>query len=181
MLEFIERIDKEIPPDDAAYFSERILLYSLIRSIKPTPSVIVETGTHKGLTTLYMAHALWDNGGDGILYTAEPNQEMWGARGNFRKFPELESRIKYCEVKGKDMEVEGKIDFAFIDSEHEKEVVIGEMEHFLPLLSEKAIVVFHDCAGDVGNVGVNAAIEELGLKTVILPTFNTIRIYCHKV
>ena len=178
MLEFIERINKEIPEDDAAEFGERMLLYSLIRAVKP--KVAVETGTHKGLTALYMAHALYDNG-IGKLFTAEPNQEMWGARGNFRKFPELESRIKYCEVKGKDMEVEGKIDFAFIDSEHEKEVVIGEMEHFLPLLSEKAIVVFHDCAGDVGNVGVNAAIEELGLKTVILPTFNTMRIYCHKI
>ena len=175
MLEFIEQIDKEIPTDDAADFGERLLLYSLIRSIKP--EVVVETGTHKGLTALYMAQALYDNE-FGLLYTCDPNE--WGAKGNIRKFPELEKRIKYFEGKGKDMEVDGKIDFLFVDSEHEKEVVIGEMEHFLPQLSERAIVVFHDCAGDVGYVGVNAAIKELGLKTIILPTFNTMRIYCHK-
>ena len=178
MLEFIEEIDKEIPTDDAADFGERMILYSLIRAIQP--DIVVETGTHKGFTALYMAHALHDNG-KGVLYTAEPNEQMWGARGNFRKFPELESRIKYFEGMGKDMEVEGKIDLLFIDSEHEKDVVLGEMEHFLPKLSNNAIVVFHDCGGDNEKVGVNAAIKELGFNAVIIPTVNTMRIYCHKI
>ena len=125
-----------------------------------------------------MTQALYDNK-EGILYTCDPNE--WGARGNIRKFPELEAMIKLSEVKGKDMFIDGKIDFAFIDSEHEKEVVIGEIESFLIQLSEKGIMVFHDCAGDVGYVGVNAAIKEMKLKTVIIPTFNTMRIYCHKI
>ena len=174
MLEFIEKIDKEIPTDDAADLGERMLLYSLIVSIKP--KVVVETGTHRGLTALYMAHALYDNG-KGVLYTAEPNDSMWGAKGNFRKFPELEKRIKYFEGMGKDMPVEGEIEIAFIDSEHEKEVVLGEMENFSPHFSEEAVVLFHDCGGDNERVGVNAAIKELGLKAIILPTLNTMRIY----
>ena len=177
MLEFIDEIEKQIPRDDTADFGEQMLLYSLIRATQP--ETVVETGTHKGMTALFMAQGLHDND-FGVLYTAEPNQSMWGAKGNFRKFPELENRIIYFEGMGKDMEVDGKIDLLFVDSEHEKEVVMGEMEHFMPQLSENAVVVFHDCGGDNERVGVNAAIKELGLNAVILPTVNTMRIYGHR-
>ena len=55
MLEFREEIDKKIPTDDAADIGERMLLYSIIVSIKP--KVVVETGTHRGLTALYRSQA----------------------------------------------------------------------------------------------------------------------------
>ena len=55
-----------IPDDDSASKQERLLLYQIIRNIKP--KVAVEIGTHRGKAAFYMAQALKDNG-EGILHT----------------------------------------------------------------------------------------------------------------
>ena len=174
MLEFREQIEKEVPRDDAADFGEQMILYSLIRAIKP--NIVVEVGTHKGMTSLYMAHALYDNG-IGVLHTCDPFE--WGQQGNFRKFPELEKLIKFYPIKGEELDVD-EIDILFLDGYHEYEYVERELKHFIPRLSEKGIIIFHDCKGDKpgGEVGVNTAIRDAGLSTVLIPTENYIRIYC---
>lgn len=175
MLEFIEDINSEIPDDDSTSEGERMLLYWLIRELKP--NVCVETGTHRGLSTLYMAQALLDNK-RGIIITADPNTE-WGARGNFRKFRELDARIELFEDRGDKIPLEGLrgIDFLFLDGLHEKEEVLSEMNHFIPYLHSRSVVVFHDCKQDNKLVGVNAAVKKLGFKTTALPTTHHIRIY----
>ena len=81
-----------------------------------------------------------------------------------------------ARISGKDLDVKD-VDFLFVDGFHEEEHVLAEMEHFLPRLTENAVVVFHDCGGDNVQVGVNAAIKKLGLETAFLPTTNTMRIY----
>lgn len=172
MLEFIEDVKKEIPVDDSASEGEKMLLYWLIRETKP--EVVVETGTHRGLSGTYLAHALHDNK-KGHLHTADPFD--WGQHGNFRKFPELEKRITFYNERGEDMIKKlDKIDFAFIDGFHEDFEVIPEIEALIPKLSKRAVVVFHDCwYGDTA--GVNEAVEKAGLKSVWIPTKNAIRIY----
>lgn len=170
-MKYKDDIDRELPKDDSTSEAEKSLLYWLIRDLKP--KTVIETGTHRGYTSLYMAHALYDNG-FGHLTTCDPNTE-WYAQGNFNKFPELAPYITYKAIQGKDLDVKD-IDFAFIDGFHGKEDVLPELEMLLPKLSNSAVVVFHDCW--YGNTdGVNEALEEAKLKTLWLPTKNAIRIY----
>ncbi len=172
MLNFIEQIQKEVPTDDSASEGEQFILYGLIRSLKP--KVVVETGTHKGLSTLWMAQALHDNG-KGVIHTTDPRE--WGARGNFRKFPELENRICLHVERGDQMQIDERIDFIFLDGLHEKEEVLSELETLNPQMNPECVIVFHDCKQDNAQVGVNAAIKELGLKNIALATENYIRVY----
>jgi len=169
-MKYKDLIHKEIPAEDSTSEGEKRLLYALVRELKP--DVIVETGTHRGMTTLYLADAVLHNG-NGHIYTCDPFP--WGQLGNFRKFPELDKLITFRQIKGSDMKVDN-IDFLFIDGFHSKQDVLDEVGALFPSLSERAVVVFHDCwYGDKD--GVNEAIEELGLETTWLPTKNALRIY----
>ena len=164
-------IFEEVPADDSTSMGEKMLLYWLIRDLKP--KVVLETGTHRGLTSLVMAHALYDNG-EGHLHTCDPNDE-WGQQGNFTKFPELNERMTFYKQRGKDMKIKD-IDFFFCDGFHGIKDVVDEIDAIFPFLTDRATVVFHDCWW--GNTdGVNEAIESRMLKTVWLPTKNAIRIY----
>ena len=171
--DFEALIIAEVPSDDSTSLGEKMLLYWLIRELKP--EIVVETGTHRGLTTLYMLAALYDNG-KGHLHTCDPNPQ-WGQVGNFAKFPNLLPYVSFYEEKGFSMLQKIKnIDFAFIDGFHGKQDVLPEIGVLLSNISERATVVFHDCW--YGNTdGVNEAIEEVGLHTIWLPTTNAIRIY----
>lgn len=169
-MKYKELIHKEIPKEDSTSEGEKRLLYALVRELKP--EVIVETGTHRGMTTLYLADAVYHNG-KGHIYTCDPFE--WGQVGNFRKFPELEKLITFQLIKGSELKVDN-IDFLFIDGFHGKQDVIDEVNALFPRLSKRAIVIFHDCW--YGNTDeINEAVEELGLKTIWLPTKNAIRIY----
>lgn len=168
-----EKIDREIPADDSTSEGEKMFLYGLIRALNP--KVVVETGTHKGLTSCYMGMALKENG-QGYLVTADPFE--WGQRGNFAKFPELP--ITYFQTPGKDLKLHDPIDFLFIDGFHEKQEVLNEVAMLFPQLSPFAVVVFHDChPSDSDSADVEGAIKELGFKTVWIPSKNAMRIYQH--
>lgn len=175
MLDFKDEIDVEVPQDDSTTFEEKLVLYSLIRALQP--KVVLETGTHRGKTSLYIANALYDNG-FGHLHTCDPFD--FDQPGNIRKFPMLGAFMTFHKLAGKDLDVRD-IDFAFIDGYHDKQTVIDEMHHFLPRLTPHAVVVFHDCddVPESWEAMVNGAIKELGLKTVYLLTQNRLRIYEH--
>lgn len=177
MLQFQKQIEETLLRDDAADISEQMLLYWLIRAGKHKN--IVEIGTHKGMSTLYMAHALYDEGIDGKVITMDPIE--WDQRKTFRSFPELQPFIDFRMIKGEDLVVDDKVDFLFVDGYHEAEWVTREFTHFEPYLSEKAVVVFHDAAGDNSGVGVNKAVLSLGIQNAWIPTPNCIRIYGHMV
>lgn len=172
MLEFIREIKKEVPADDSVHEGEHFFLYGLIRALRP--AVVVETGTHKGLTSLYMTHALFDNRW-GILHTIDPKE--WGAPGNFRKFPELEELITFHVARGDEVEIEEEIDFLFLDGLHEYEEVTSEMKHLLPKLSDRGVVAFHDAGGDNASVGVRQAVSDAKLNAILIPTYNNIILY----
>jgi len=179
----VDEIEKNIPQDDSCTLEEKLIIYSIIRAIKP--EVCVETGTHKGKTALYIAQALYDNK-KGHLWTAETNKDFAQETiNNFNKYPELKKFITFQQTKGENLKIRingisALIDFAFIDSYHEKEVVLREIKALFPQLSRHAIVIFHDCELVTRVAGVNDAIEEAGLKTVWIPSSrNNIRIYEH--
>ena len=176
-LKYSDEIERDVQQDDSASFEEKMIIYSIIRATKP--DICVETGTHKGKTALYIAQALYDNK-KGHLWTVDPNEDFAReAIRYFDRYPELKKFITFRQIEGKDLKIKN-IDFIFIDSFHEKEVVLEEMRNFLPGMNKGAMVLFHDCGGDNESVGVNAAIDELKLKTVMIPTENVMRIYSHQ-
>lgn len=164
---------------DAITPEEGELLYALVRSVKPT--ICVETGTHKSLSTHYIAEALKENG-KGHVYTCDPHD--WGvdtSDGNIRLSP-LKEWMTYKNMRGDEFVPPGKIDFLFLDGAHEKHEVLSEFGHYLPYLAPDAIVVFHDCKDaptpeHLLTADVNGAIRFLEIKTVKIPTHNHMRIY----
>lgn len=151
---------------DAITLEEGELLYALVRAIKPL--ICVETGTHKGLSTHYIAQALKDNG-DGQVVTCDP--VYWKQQDIFNSSP-LKDWIVFQPVKGTELDIT-HIDFLFIDGYHGKKDVVEEIEHLFPHLSNNALVVFHDCDdNEISNTTmVNAAI--------IIKSTNRMRIYEH--
>jgi len=175
-MKFEQQILNEVPADDSTSHEEKMLLYNEIKKLKP--KVVVETGTHKGLTSLYMGHALYDNQ-KGHLFTADPFE--WGARGNIRKFPEIEQRVTFYQIRGSELKEQVKdIDFLFIDGYHEKREVLEEARALFPLLRDGATVYFHDTNGANDLCDVLGAIEELGIKVEFLKTTNGMAKYVHK-
>lgn len=177
MLEQLEpRLINEIPQDDSTSREEKVILYEEIKKLKP--KLVVETGTHRGLTTCYMLCALAENG-DGHLHTADPYE--WGAYGNFAKFMELHPFVTYYQMPGVQMadKIEGEIEFAFIDGFHEKVEVLAEIDKIFPKLKEGAVVYFHDTNGSNPSCDVPGAIDERGLKVEYLKTLNGMAKYVH--
>lgn len=174
--ELEDKIFEEVPQDDSTSLKEKMILHDAIKELKPKH--IIETGTHRGLTTLYMLAAIVENR-KGFLNTADPYE--WGAVGNFEKFPELEKVVRFHKTRGSEMirSLDKGIDFAFIDGFHEKVEVIEEMEVLLPMLAKGAVVYFHDTNGSNILCDVPGAIEELGLKVEFLKTENGMAKYIH--
>lgn len=170
MLRFKKQIDA-LPQDDSAHEGQKLIMYSFIRSMMPR--VVVEVGTHRGVTALYLAHALYDNK-KGHLITCDPTD--YGQEETFDKFPELRKYITFKKEKGKDLDVRS-IDFLFIDGFHEKPFVLAEIEALFPRLTKESVVFFHDAGGDNEMVGVNEAIKEAGIKTILLPTEGRMHLY----
>lgn len=170
MLELQHRF-LPLEDDDAARVDQQMLLYWLV--VGSRAKTVVEVGTHKGNTALYLAHALYDLG-EGKLITCDPFD--WKQRETFAKFPELLPFIDFRAQKGEELEVDN-VDLLFIDGFHEKDVVLREIQHFLPRLSKEAMVVFHDAGQDNALVGVNAAIKEAGINAVWLPMSGKMRLY----
>jgi predicted O-methyltransferase YrrM len=137
--------------------------------------VCVETGTHRGLSSCYIAEALKDNG-FGHLDTCDPVDYLQAPSFAAAGLGEL---ITFHLAQGIKMNVAGTIDFLFIDGFHGEQDVLDEFLYFKPQLAENAIVVFHDC-DLVEYCGVNKAVNSLGIKTVWLPTQNRMRIYSHR-
>jgi len=173
--ELEDKIKAEVPQDDSTSREEKEILMQSIKDKKPKH--LIETGTHRGLTTLYLLTAI----DKGHLNTADPYE--WGAAGNFRKFPELEKMVTYFQQRGSEM-IRGcdnkSIEWAFIDGYHEKVEVIEEVEVLLPKLADGAVVWFHDTNGSNPSCDVPGAIEELGLKVEYLKTQNGMAKYVHK-
>lgn len=166
-----DRIKAEIPQDSSTDRAEKLILMQEI--LNHEPKIIVETGTHRGMTTVYMGLAAKKVGA--IIYTYDPFE--WGAYGNFAKF--LDLPIVYHQEPGISSLIEN-IDFLFIDGYHEKVHVLAEIDALFPKLNEGALVFFHDTNGSNPSCDVPGAIKERNLEVVHLETLNGMEKYIFK-
>lgn len=162
---------KEIPSEDSTSREEKLILMQEILDHKP--KVIVETGTHRGLTTCYLGLAAKEVGA--VIHTYDPFE--WGAYGNFAKF--LDLPITYHQAPGKSCDLPS-VDFFFCDGFHEKFHVVEELDTMLPKLTDGAIVYFHDTNGRNDYCDVPGGIEHHGLQVEYLKTLNGMAKYVHK-
>ena len=122
-------------------------LHALVRAIKP--KVIIETGTHKGFSSLMIGAALKDNG-FGHLYSIDCKD--YGARAEIVRFGLvdyvtliLENSLKAIPELLKSNPV---VDLLWLDADHSTESVIGEFRAGWPGLRSGSYITFHDTLSD---------------------------------
>jgi hypothetical protein len=128
----IHRRGNEI--EDQAFYARRIGWYAIVRFSKPT--VIVETGTEKGLGSIVLAEAILKNG-HGHLFTIdmEPTAGMMiGAR-----YTGVISQI--CGDSLKSLTTIDRIDLFVHDSDHSAEHEAREFEIIETKLSKQGVVL----------------------------------------
>lgn len=125
-------------------------LYGLIRLLQPEN--ILETGTYTGVSSMYMAQALKDNG-HGHLTTLEIEnthklraESLWNACG-------LDDQV-YCLLKRSlDFRVDMEYDLLFLDSE--PNIRWAELERFYPHLKPGGFIGIHDVPPSMCQNNVN--------------------------
>lgn len=123
-------------------------LNALVRMTKP--AIVVETGTHKGFSTLMVAQALKANG-KGHLYTFDLTDfgvmkecEQFGV-GSIVSFAKGDSAAGISKLSPRVK----NIDFLWLDADHSTEAVIKELNAALPMLKKGTLVAFHDIITDL--------------------------------
>ncbi len=173
LIEYVETVHKEISPptrdcpepnlwemDDPASVETEVreLLYALVLSTKPR--IILETGTHRGLTANRMAEACEKNN-RGIVITCDP-VKMW-------QLP-LHPRVQYHQTSSLDLMISQPIDLLFCDSEDA--IRLKEVERFSVLMHPRSLVVIHDVGGMHEELGrnVSSLVDSGSIAGVFLPT-----------
>ncbi len=129
-------------------WSERVVLYSTVFGVRPKRCL--EIGTHQGGSAMIIVAAL-DDIGAGKLICVDPNPVV--APENWQEVCHRATMMAggSPEILPEAMKAAGgPFDFALIDGDHSLEGVIRDIEGVLPLLDERAFLLFHDAHyGDV--------------------------------
>jgi hypothetical protein len=122
--------------------AERLLLFSLVRALRPTR--VLEIGTHKGGSAMIIVAAL-DDVGAGSLVCIDPEplvaEEDWNRVAHRAILlpggsPDvLEEALAVSD---------GPIDFAFIDGDHGYAGVVRDIVGVVPLMADGGYLLFHD-------------------------------------
>jgi predicted O-methyltransferase YrrM len=117
-------------------------LHSFVRAVRP--KLVVETGTHKGFSSLMIATALKENH-QGHLYTVDLGD--YSAGDTLKRFgvSDLVTLFRMHSVDFlKSLEIGRVIDFLWLDASHTEEAVLAELESAMPMLKPGSYVGFHD-------------------------------------
>ncbi|MBI5863782.1 MAG: class I SAM-dependent methyltransferase [Planctomycetes bacterium] len=137
---------------------ERLLIYTLVTAFKPR--VALEIGSAEGGSALLTCAAMDDNG-FGRMVCVDPE---------FRFSDAVWERVKHrvTRVQGFSPEALGeaarvvhpeRFDFAFIDGDHTFEGVQRDIRGVLPLLADRALLLFHDSHHPPVRAGIDDIIE----------------------
>jgi predicted O-methyltransferase YrrM len=142
-------------------------LRTLVTTLKP--SLIVETGSFLGVSTIWMAEGLRSNG-FGRIVSCEFDPVVF-ARGQEKIAASgLAEWIDLRQGSSLELQVPGAIDIFFSDSD--LDIREQEVRRFLPQISPTGLILMHDASSHPGTVRQAAlGLEAEGLiSTVLLPT-----------
>ena len=142
-------------------------LKTLVTTLKP--NLVVETGTFMGVSTLWIAEGLKQNG-FGRVITIEFDPKIHEAAKNKFKNSGLASWIDCRLGSSLELEVNEPIDLLFSDSE--LEIREKEVRRFLPQVNSNGIILMHDASSYLKTVREAALRLEAGgmISVVLLPT-----------
>jgi len=142
-------------------------LRALVTTIKP--SLVVETGTFLGVSTIWIARALRENG-FGRIITCEYDPEVFARAKAKIEASDVADLIECRNESSLDMKVEGTIDFLFSDSD--MPIREQEVRRYLPQLNPCGVIAMHDASSHLKTVRDAALkLEAEGLiSVVLLPT-----------
>lgn len=127
------------------------LLYSLMLVLKP--KLVLETGTHRGVSSTYMAQALEDNKQEGKIITFEIEQQHIQASKRLWQDTGLSHRIESrCEPSlNARFPADTQFDVLFLDSE--PQLRFDEFIKFWPMLKPGGFIIIHDLHPNLGHHG----------------------------
>jgi predicted O-methyltransferase YrrM len=142
-------------------------LRTLVTTLKP--NLIVETGAFLGVSTVWMAEGLRENG-SGRIVSCELDPLVFAKAQEKIAASGLSEWIDLRNMSSLELETTGQIDLFFSDSDidvREKEVRL-----FLPRISPNGLILIHDTSSHRGTVRDAALrLEAEGLiSVVLLPT-----------
>ncbi len=121
---------------------ERLLLYALVRGLRPERCL--EIGSHFGGSTTIIAGALDDVGG-GVLVCVDPSPlvppEIWSRIAHRATMVRGYSPDALVEARAT---VDGDFEFVFIDGDHTRAGVVRDVEGVLDFVAPGAHLLFHD-------------------------------------
>jgi len=142
-------------------------LKCLVMTMKP--ELIVETGTFTGISTIWMAEGLRENG-RGRIITCEYDPKVFAKAKERMDASGLKDWIEYRNESSLETSIPESIDLLFSDSD--PEIRSQEVRRFLPKMNPYGLILIHD-AGSHYKVVREAArkLEQEGLiSVVLLPT-----------
>lgn len=142
-------------------------LYALVKTAKP--SLVVETGTFMGISTLAIAEAMEWNG-LGRVVSCEKDPQVFEAEKQKIGASKFRDRIELRNESSLEMTVAGEIDLLFSDSDLESRE--QEVRRYLPQVSPYGLILMHDSSSHLKQVREAALrMEREGLiAIVLLPT-----------
>ena len=139
-------------------------LRTLVTTIKP--SLIVETGSFLGVSTVWMAEGLRENG-FGRIMSCELDPVVFAKAQEKIAASGLGEWIDLRNVSSFELETSGPIDLLFSDSD--LDVREQEVRQFLPRLNPNGLILMHDASSHLGKVRDAALrLEAEGLISVVL-------------
>lgn len=127
---------------------EAFFLYSLVRMTKP--KFVLDCGTYMGMSAVWMAEALRDNGFGKIVTVEHHDAAVTAASMFFEQAGYKEIELVHKKIE--DYTPPELIDFLMLDTETAER--IKQFEQLKPFFAEKCWVVFHDAAAIKGLRGL---------------------------
>jgi predicted O-methyltransferase YrrM len=139
-------------------------LRTLVTTLKP--NLIVETGAFLGVSTVWMAEGLRENG-FGRIVSCELDPVVFAKAQEKIAASGLSEWIDLRNVSSLELETSGQIDLFFSDSD--LDVRENEVRLFLPRISPTGLILMHDASSHPGTVRDAALrLEAEGLLSVVL-------------
>ena len=139
-------------------------LRALVTTIKP--ELVVETGAFLGVSTLWIAEGLKQNG-RGRIISCELDPVVFAKAKEKIAASELSPLIDLRQESSLEMKVEGTIDLFFSDSD--PPVREQEIRHYLPQINPNGLILMHDASSHMKTVREAALkMEAEGLLSVVL-------------